>query len=337
MSTTVIVGAQWGDECKGKISAHIAKSQGINYVYRAGVGPNAEHGLFWREEGEYIKCNQLPLGFIRNPDSQIRIGPGTCVDPVKLFTEMKKFGIDSDRVKVDPRCPIVKPEYMEWERENLPDDSTYSGCGPCRSDFVRRKAVQARDLPELQDMLLDIPEEINRLAERDDVLIESSQGTLLSLALSYDYPHVTSDNVTTCAAMDDVGLDWRLLRNVVMVVKSMPTRESNGPMGNTEEISEEQLKIEGAMYEDSSIDGGKRRKVKGIDFDLLAYASKVNGPTEIALTFLDHFDPAMKNVLDKSKITEKTWRLIDKVERTTGAPVVYLETGKRYDSIMELQ
>ena len=184
-------------------------------------------------------------------------------------------------------------------------------------------------------MLIDVPEEINYVASRDQVLIECSQGALLSLALSYDYPHVTSDDVTTTAAMADVGLDWRNLNRVVMCVKSMPTRESAGPMG-ADEISEEDLKKNPTLYEDSSIDGGKRRKIKGIDFKRLAYASMLNGPTDIALTFLDHYDPEITNTRNASQITEKVSGLIKKVEDTTKSRVSFLETGKVYNSIINL-
>jgi adenylosuccinate synthase len=335
MSATIVLGAQWGDECKGKISAHLVQRDKVKYLYKAGIGPNAEHGIYWEKDGPYVKCNQLPLGFIRSPDVLVRIGPGVCVDVEKLFAEIKYFGLEG-RVKVDPRCPIVKPEHKQWERENLKGGSTYNGCGPCRSEFILRKALQARDIPELKDYLLDVPEELNKVAKDEKVVIECSQGALLSLALSYDYPSVTSDNVTTCAAMDDVGLDWRLLESVVMVVKSMPTRESSGPMGGVDEMSDEELQQSGLLYEDSSIDGGKRRKIKGIDFKLLEYASKINGPTEIALTFLDHYDSEMKDVTDKTLVTEVTTALMDKVAKATQAKISMLETGKLYNSIIDL-
>ena len=333
MGATVILGAQWGDECKGKISAHIAKKNNIKYIYKAGIGPNAEHGLYFEKDGPYVKCNQLPLGFIRQPESVIRIGPGVCVDPVKLFAEIKQFKLEG-RVKVDPRCPIVLPEYVQWERDNLKNNSTYSGCGPARSAFVLRKAKQARDIPELKDILVDVPEEINRVAENEEVLIECSQGALLSLALSYDYPAVTSDNVTTCAALDDVGLRWNLLTDVVMVIKSLPTRESAGSMGDNE-YTEEEMKTLG-IHEDSSIDGGKRRKLKSIDFERLEYVAKINGPTQVALTFIDQFDPISADAKDVYDLSSKVTALRQKVEHFTHAPVKYLETGKLFNSIIDL-
>ena len=112
---TIVLGAQWGDECKGKISAHIMRKENIKYIYKAGIGPNAEHGIYFKEDGSYVKCHQLPLGFILQPNALIRIGPGVSVNPEVLFEEIKQFGL-SGRVKVDPRCPIILPEYAEWER-----------------------------------------------------------------------------------------------------------------------------------------------------------------------------------------------------------------------------
>jgi len=58
---TIIAGAFWGDEGKGTTSAIVAARDNVKIVSRAGVGPNAEHGLFPYENGPYISVNQLLL------------------------------------------------------------------------------------------------------------------------------------------------------------------------------------------------------------------------------------------------------------------------------------
>ena len=55
---TIIVGAQWGDEGKGLISAYLNWRDKSELVCRAGTGANAEHGLFLRDEKTYLKVNQ---------------------------------------------------------------------------------------------------------------------------------------------------------------------------------------------------------------------------------------------------------------------------------------
>lgn len=125
-------------------------------------------------------------------------------------------------------------------------------------------------------------------AEQADahLIVEGSQGTLLSLALSNDYPYVTSDSCTATAAMDDVGLSWRHATDVVMVVKAMPSRVGQGPLPH--EISWAQAQARG-IAEYGVVTGRPRRKAEVVDHDLLRDAAMLNGPTQIALTFCDHY------------------------------------------------
>ncbi|MFU8772822.1 MAG: adenylosuccinate synthetase, partial [Anaerolineales bacterium] len=310
----IIVGAQWGDEGKGLISAYVSAREKAALVCRSGVGPNAEHGIFLSEDGPYLKVNQLPLGWMLNPQSQIRIGSGVAVNPEILLQEMDRFRLH-ERVKVDYRSPIITKEHIEAERaskgmKNI--GSTFSGSGYCRADFILRTAQQAEDIPELKPFLTDIGREINQIAANEVVIVESSQGTYLSLAVSPDYPNVTSDNTTALAAADDALLNWKRIKEVILAVKTMPTREGAGSLG-TEELDEGEMIAKG-LVEYSSIGGAVRRKGMGINWEMLAYAAEINGATQVALTFCEHFDPTVKSVTDIEGITEKIWQLIEKVK-----------------------
>jgi adenylosuccinate synthase len=334
---TIIVGAQWGDEGKGLISAYLGMRDNPKYVARAGTGPNAEHGIFLKDEKTYLKTNQLPLGCMFNPKVEVRVGSGVAVDPVKLIAEIEKYSLHG-RVKIDYRCPIVTQEHIDGEinsAHNQAIGSTMSGTGLCRRDFVQRIAKQAKDFPELGKYLTDTAKDINLAARTDNIIVESSQGTFLSLAVSPDYPNVTSDNVTAMAAADDVLLNWKHIKDVILIVKALPTREGAGGMGNVEEMSQDVM-VERGFVEPSSIGGTTRRKAYGIDWDMLQYAVEINGATQIALTFLDHYDSEMTNVIDKDKITAKTWDLIAQISRKTQVPVTILNTGKSYDRIIDL-
>jgi adenylosuccinate synthase len=332
----IIVGAQWGDEGKGLISAYLSAREKAALVCRSGVGPNAEHGIFISDDGPYLKVNQMPLGWMLNPQCQVRIGSGVAVNPKILLQEMETFGLH-ERVKVDYRCPIITKEHVKAERtskgmKNI--GSTFSGSGFCRADFILRTAQQAKDILELKPFLVDVGQEINQVASNEVVIVESSQGTYLSLAVSPDYPNVTSDNTTAMAAADDVLLNWRKISEVILAVKSLPTREGAGSLG-TDEIDQSELLARG-LIEYSSIGGEIRRKGVGINWEMLAYAAEINGATQIALTFCEHYDPNVKNVTEADGITDKIWQLIDRVKAETGIPVTILNTGKPYNCIVDL-
>jgi adenylosuccinate synthase len=329
MPATVVVDALWGDSGKGKVAAWYARKLGAAYVVRAGTGTNAGHSLY-ESPSKVVKTRQLPLAFYKTK-AQVRVGSGVLIDPKILLDEIKRYRL-AKRTKIDYRCAIIEPKHIKAEEGYLKKKigSVASGTGQAKADFVLRTAKQARNLPRLKRYLSDVAWEINTACRKGkEVVIEGSQGTFLSLALSADYPYVTSDNVTSIASVDDVGLNWQYLKRVVMVVKSMPTRVAAGPMPN--ELSKEEI-IRLGLDEYGTVTGRLRRK-SHLDFDLLKYAAMLNGPTEIALTFADHFDPEIKG---STKLTPKIKKLIKKIESACGAPVTLVETGKLYSNLIEV-
>lgn len=335
MGAHIIVDAFWGDSGKGLISAYLAYKTNADLIARAGTGTNAEHGIFLKDGKTYLKTHQLPLGFIFSHNPNIVIGSGVMVDPGLLYGEIYQYGLASN-IHVDYRCGTILQSHIDAETQNAKMrsiGSTMSGTGAARSDFIKRIAYQAKDTISKQ-FLTDVGKLVNQKAREGTVIVESSQGTFLSLAVG-DYPNVTSDNVLSTSAMDDVLLNPRLVEDIWLIVKALPTREGNGSMGNVEELSEYEI-VTGGFSENSSIAGNIRRKSAGIDFEMLKYACEINGANKIALTFVDHYDKEMTNVKSMNEITTKTGELIKKVESETGIPVCLLNTGKAYNNIIDL-
>src|SRR5437763_4566378 len=334
MGAIIIVDAFWGDSGKGKTCAYLARKLDAPLAVRAGVGTNAGASVIL-DDDTVIRARQLPTAWL-NPRTRVAVGSGVLVDPAVLLSEVERFGIAA-RTTVDYRCAIITPEHIAAERGDATLServgSTCTGNGYARSDFVLRRAQQARDVPELQPYVGDVARQVNEVAARETVLVEGSQGTFLSLALSPDYPYTTSDNCTAAAAIDAVGLTWRLVQDVVVVVKAMPTRVGAGPLPH--ELSAEETVARG-VAEYGVVTGRLRRKAAQIDWDLLAYATMLNGPTQIVLTFCDHYDPAMRTAQTRDDITPRVRALIARVEKVTGAPVTLVDTGKYLDDFIEL-
>ncbi|MBU0998072.1 adenylosuccinate synthetase [Patescibacteria group bacterium] len=335
----VVMGAQYGDEGKGKISTFISLREGSNMVIRAGAGPNAEHGVFLDDNSEYLKANQLPLGGIFLKHIQIRVGREVVVDPEKLLAEIEKYNL-ADRVKVDRWCGIVEQKHIRAEQRSKHlkegQGSTLTGTGEARVDYVRRKNKYAKNIQILQDMnlLTNVEEEVNN--DENMSTIELSQGALLSRTHSLqENDSCTSVAINVAAAMSQVLLNPHRLKGSTLLVKTMPTREGEGTFGKSRELTQQEI-IDRGIVEYSSIGNKIRRKAVEPDWDLLQEAARINGPTEIALTFCDHWDPDMKNVVDRNKITESTKKLIRHVEAVTNAPVTILETGKPFGCIIDL-
>ncbi len=336
MPAIIITDALWGDSGKGKISAYLAKKRFAAYVVRCGTGTNAGHSLYFGKD--LVKVNQLPLGGVSNSRSQIRIGSGVVVDPEVFLREISQYHLE-DRTKIDFRCAIIEPHHKQAERNdsNLSKKigSTKTGTGVARAEFIMRRAKQAKDIKKLKKFTCDVAEEVNHACQKGKtVILEGSQGTFLSLALSPDYPFTTSDNCTTLALADDAGLSWKYIKDVVMIVKAVPSRVGEGPMPfelSSEEIEKRDIQEYGVTT------GRPRRKASRIDWNLLKYATMLNGPTEIALTFCDHLDPEVKGARMAKNLTPKVKKLIKKVEEVTETPVTIVETGKDFKDIIELK
>jgi len=337
MGAIIVTDAFWGDSGKGKISAYLSQRFKASFCVRAGTGTNAGHSIYF-EDGKYIKANQLPCGWL-NRDTQIRVGSGVAVDAEKLVSEIDKFDGEfqlRERVKIDFRCPIILPAYKERESEDniLAEKigSTKSGTGVALAEFTLRRAKQARDIPELSEYVTDVAEEVNSACKRGEtVIVEGSQGTHLSLALSKDYPFCTSDNCTTAALADDVGLNWQYIQDVVMVVKAMPSRVGEGILP-FEMPAEDAERL--GIVEYGVTTGRRRRKAAQISWEHLEYAVMLNGPTQIALTFSDHFDPEITGARRADDITEKVNNLIEEIKKRAGIPVTIVETGKYFEDII---
>jgi adenylosuccinate synthase len=197
-----------------------------------------------------------------------------------------------------------------------------------------REGRRAESIGSLRGLTTDVAKDCNVTAKTGRLIVEGSQATFLSLYLSDRYPYVTSDNCTTAAYLDDIGLSWSLVNQVILLVKCIPTSVGAGPLPN--EMPRQEIRARG-LVEFGTNTGRERRRVRGIDYELLKYSAMLNGPTEVALTYCDQFDRDIENCRDKSGITSRIRKLISRVERSLGVPVSYLETGKQHDSVISLK
>ena len=158
MSNVVIVGAQWGDEGKGKIVDLLSSE--IDYVVRFQGGNNAGHTVI--VDGKKSVLHLVPSGILHEGKICL-IGNGVVLDPVVFSEEMDVLisqGIDVSpaRLKISAKTHLIMPYHkvLDKARENKLEKgqkigTTGRGIGPCYEDKVARVGVRASDLkdPEL--------------------------------------------------------------------------------------------------------------------------------------------------------------------------------------------
>lgn len=152
----VVVGAQWGDEGKGKIVDWLTER--VDGVVRFNGGHNAGHTLVINGAKTILRL--IPSG-IMHPTSTCYIGNGVVLSPEALFREideLKAHGVDAEpRMRVSANCPLIMPYHiaLDHAREaalgSKKIGTTGRGIGPAYEDKVARRTVRVADLfhPEL--------------------------------------------------------------------------------------------------------------------------------------------------------------------------------------------
>ena len=154
MANVVVVGAQWGDEGKGKIVDWL--SERADVVVRFQGGHNAGHTLVIDEK--IYKLHALPSGVVRGGKLSI-IGNGVVLDPWHLISEIETLTgqgvtIDADTLKIAENTPLILPVHGELDRAREAQSgiakigTTGRGIGPAYEDKVGRRAVRVSDLAD---------------------------------------------------------------------------------------------------------------------------------------------------------------------------------------------
>lgn len=172
MSSKVIVGAQWGDEGKGKVIDLLAAKADL--VVRSSGGNNAGHTVVHGENT--YKLHLLPSGILY-PETLCLIGSGVVVDPGVLLgeiAEMNAHGITCDNLRIDARADVIMPWHRELDKleeafkakqTGVNVGTTGRGIGPCYADKADRVGIRVYDLvhPECLKRLVKNTGELKNL------------------------------------------------------------------------------------------------------------------------------------------------------------------------------
>ena len=154
MANVVVVGAQWGDEGKGKIVDWL--SERADVIARFQGGHNAGHTLV--VDGKVYKLNALPSGVVRGGKLSV-IGNGVVLDPwhlVKEIAAIRELGVEinPEVLMIAENTPLILPFHGELDRAREDQNSvakigtTGRGIGPAYEDKVGRRAIRVADLAD---------------------------------------------------------------------------------------------------------------------------------------------------------------------------------------------
>jgi adenylosuccinate synthase len=335
----VIVGAQGGDEGKGKISAYLSLNDNYDYCVKVG-GPNAGHTVFFN--GKIFPLKSIPAGFV-NPKTKLVLTAGSYIITEWFLKEVKETDTE-DRIIIDPNCVVITQEQINEERNNAHlmanIGSVGSGLGIAIRDRIERKKIKfAKDVPELKKFVKPVYEILHSaIVKGKKVLIEGTQGFKLSL-LHGEYPYVTSRDTTASTFLAETGLGPKYVSDVYSVLKPYVSRVGPGPL-EKEIIDPKELEKYHTQGREIGSVSKRLRRIGEFEFENVRKAIIINSATKIAIT---HFDiictQKFKNIKEiKEKKAKDFIKIISKLLKTYPYPkLALISVGPDTKDIIDLR
>lgn len=189
MTATVIVGSQWGDEGKGKVTDYLSQESEVIVRYQG--GDNAGHTIVF--DGKTYKLHLLPSG-IFYPDKKNVIANGVVINPLALVQEIQNLeqqGFSIHNLYISNRASLIMPYHIALDKaqEAAKGDAkigtTCKGIGPCYRDKVDRCGLRICDLMEPQIFSVKLKEELERKNKELVQLYDAEPLDFLSIYSSY--------------------------------------------------------------------------------------------------------------------------------------------------------
>lgn len=307
----IVLGLQYGDEGKGKITAGISEQKDYQLTARYNGGSNAGHTI--HIDGKQLKLHQLPSSIAYKKEGYI--GPGTCVNFTKLEKEAETFreimGFDPFQyLYISPQAIVISDAHIKTDKafHATNQGSTSSGIAPAYASFYNRTASLAGSytFPSFNG-----EETIEEPFEADNMLLEGAQGYYLN-PYQGSYPYTTSSSCHPGAAAATFGFSTNKIRNIIGVAKCYETRSGidpdfylamteNGFFKLPEKTSDTTYWIRDtydklqSFGKEIGVTTGRRRKIKFLDLTALINAVNNTGTNILVINKWDILESLPRN------------------------------------------
>lgn len=317
MKNLAIVGLQFGDEGKGKLTDTFAVDYDVIVRYQG--GNNAGHTVY--ANGKKYVLHLLPSGIIHDHTLNV-LGNGMVIDLEALAEELKPF--DVSRIRISNRAHLIFPLHKELDRQQEEKrqhtiGTTRKGIGPAYQLKASRMGIrmasllnlerfenELQELAEYYDYSFDVKSYVKTLTpfiktiqpyivdttkllhdlqkQGRSFCFEGAQGVMLDLDHG-TYPYVTSSHPTPSSIAVDTGFPDQFVDRKLGIIKAYLTRVGEGcfPTEYEDDISRG-IRERGHEYGATT---GRPRRIGHLDMVMLQHAVRVSGANELAITLLD--------------------------------------------------
>jgi adenylosuccinate synthase len=361
---SIFYGAQWGSEGKGNFASAIATDSidQFDQVVALRVGSiNAGHTVTDVTGDQY--CTQLVPGACFTNPSQVDCILGAaclvCFDTLyKELTDLEAMcqqaGAEEPTYYIDEQMGVVTERHHEIENEvNLEEriGSTKEGVGAATADRVMRDApraleyfnnVYSQEQPERYRYLREklvfcdtvglIADMATDQTQSSHLILEGTQGALLSLYTSGFYPFTTSRQCDPYSMMGQAGTNDRVWDecDVIAVCRTFPIRVGGNSGDLPGEVTWDHMRevTDGYIVEPETTSvTGRSRRIATLDMDYLREKSFVpHMPDVAAISFMDYINPEDAYVKEWDELSDAALDFVREFEETTGVAVRFVST-----------
>lgn len=277
---TAIIGLQYGDEGKGRVSGYFAKD--YDWSVRFNGGPNAGHTVY-DDDDKMHKLHHLPAGAVFG--KTVALDTGMVIDPEGLKKELAALNIPREKLYISTNVHLISDQHKIKDSDGSGIGSTKRGIAYVYADRSLRQGLRVGDSLSWLGDLNGWEGEVLNVGARwtgysglppvlsgESVLYEGAQGIMLDVDYGA-YPYVTSSSIMP-SSVHRIG-------KVIGVMKAYTSRVGDGPPDHPE-ITE--LREKGGEYGTTT---GRPRKCTWNDINQLRYAIDVVQPDEIVVTKMD--------------------------------------------------
>jgi adenylosuccinate synthase len=321
MSIVLVVGAQFGGEGKGAVTAFLSSYLKPSLMVKCG-GPNASHSFGLA--GRLVRRRMLPSGCEFGCPA-VAFPAGSLINPRQLEKEIREACYDG-RIIVDPHSGVISDEHIRIQMNDRRYDdlgSTRTGTGSASAERCLRRLQLASNDETLRPYLGFVAAAVIQESKRGIVIVEGTQGYGLS---NYhgEYPYVTSRDTTAAAFLSEVGIGPAFLSFTLLVVTALPSRNAHGRGPLPLELDTEKVQRFGLLqYGGGSYEGGdSARRVGLFDWEVVHRAVNANTPNAIALTGLDRLESILRQDVRAQQHYGVVDEFVELIEKHVGVPVV---------------
>lgn len=221
MKVDIVVDNSYGDCAKGKVTHQLLKTGDYTHSMRFNGANNAGHTIYHNDKK--IVTHLIPAGVFFGIPSFI--GPGCALNVNGFFEELNYLesnGISCrELIKIADNTTIITEEHILEDSKDIKIGTTKRGVGPAFRDKYGRTGIQAKNILELKDFIIDFHEELFKNENEMVLICEGAQGFYLDPNFG-DYPYVTSSHCTVAGALLN-GIPHTAIRNVYGVCKAYDT------------------------------------------------------------------------------------------------------------------